>query len=139
VKRNEGRPLAGPAPTTARISLHDANASAGIYSSADVGAARRQAAVGRAERLGAWRRAQWAHDLRCRRRISGELDRLLSGRRPDGVGVLHRDAETLRSLLRRLGVDVPQVADDGDPYADAGLTLGMPERVAAGRAGLGAG
>jgi hypothetical protein len=61
--------------------------------------------------LNAWRRSQWAHDLRARRRRVRELDVLCGRERPCLV----------------------PVPDDVDLYAVTGMTLGLAERVAAGR------
>lgn len=61
-------------------------------------------------RRDAWRRSQLPHDMRAMRRERVEL--------AERCGVLRPRYES---------------STDGDWYARSGLTLGMPERVAAGR------
>lgn len=63
----------------------------------------------------AWLRAQFVSRLRSRRRISRELDSLLGAGRPDLVLFENREP-------------------GGDYWADTGMTLGTPERRAAGLA-----
>jgi hypothetical protein len=122
----EDRPHHGPAPTTQHQRPQD--------SAAD---ARREAAVGRDERRAGWHRREWTHDLKSNRRIVAELDRLLlvdQGHDVDG-GDGGRGRRVDGQIGRGLRL-LSDVGDDADPYADGGLTMGWPERCAAGRAGL---
>ncbi len=83
-----------------------------------------------------WRRRQWAHDVRARRRNSAALDRLIAHHSGGNDGrqslVILADLNDVLLLLHIL--NEPAAGPSADPYADMGLTLGMPERVAAGRA-----
>lgn len=63
----------------------------------------------------AWLRAQFVSRLRSRRRISRELDSLFGAGRPDLVLFENREP-------------------GGDYWADTGMSLGIPERRAAGLA-----
>jgi hypothetical protein len=77
---------------------------------------------------------EFTHRIRSRRRISRELDHLCGiNRGTEDLAALN--VRKLREILRRLEAEGRDI-DAGDYFADTGLTLGMPERRAAGLAML---
>ncbi|WP_433725749.1 hypothetical protein ACQP2Y_07310 [Actinoplanes sp. CA-051413] len=80
----------------------------------------------------AWRRSQFAHRLRSHRRISRDLDRVCGVALAAPADVAHLKVRELREILRRLEAE-ERAADSADYWAEVGFTLGVAERIAAGR------
>lgn len=74
-----------------------------------------------------WRRTEFVHDLRARRRVSRELDQLCGiESNPVDSGTIFILADQVRRLVLVVGGD-----GEGDRYAE--MALGVAERRAAGR------
>jgi hypothetical protein len=115
IDKEEGRPRPESAPTKTNLAPDEVTGSGGAVTSGSGIPPVRE-----------WRRRQFAHDLRVRRRISRELDAAC------GIN---------RSAVERVHLVIVEVDDDRDAEPDVdywgaatGMNLGIPERQTAGRA-----